>query len=141
MPNTLNLTDQTSIIILGKLYNNDTQVQLFLLNSLAALGSDDSINDSYVSTSPASVQVVSMDGKVTIENVTDGGPAWNLSAVYANGLKLSYASTSLTVPAEGTPPVQDEFNILVHGIKADPTVIISRGGTGDFALGTRSRPG
>lgn len=135
--------EKPDITILGKL-NSHNQLELFLLETLTALDADDKVKDTF---SPKSkedtvvVMCVSTDNTVTVTNV-GSGPSWSPGSVCNNGVTLYYSTATFDIPDKGSSATKDSFTIKVGNVTADPTVVITRGGTGNnFSLGTAGKEG
>jgi hypothetical protein len=133
------VSDKTDITILAQL-NSSNQVQLFLLETLTALTSEDKVKDQFSKDSKhstVSVRCVSTDDTVTVRNV-GSGPSWSPGTVTSNGVTLYFSDATFDIPSKGSKATKDSFTIQVGSFLADPTVVISRGGpnSNNVSLGT-----
>ena len=135
------LSTQTQITIMAAVAGNN--VQLFLANSGVSLDASDTVQDKFASDttdSSVAVTVVSANGPVTVTNKS-GSWTWTQNQVSAGGATLYYSSATGDIPDQGTS-VSNRFTITVNGIKADPTVVIRRGGTANnLVVGSEPKQG
>lgn len=122
------LFKQTQITIVAVV--DDNNVKLFLANSGVSLDASDEIKDKFAKKTTASsvtVTVMSANGPVSVTN-TSGPWSWAQDQVSAGDATVYFSSATGDMPGKGDS-VTDGFSIEVNGISADPTVVITRGGT------------
>jgi hypothetical protein len=127
------LSTQINITIFAVL--DGSEVKLFLANNGAALDASDKVRDKFSGKTDApsvTVTVVSTSGPVSVKNSSDSSCSWIWTAgeLPAGGITLYHSSTTCDMPDKGKT-AKDTFSIKVNGFKADPTVVISRGGAGN----------
>jgi hypothetical protein len=126
------LSTQTQITIIAALDGNNN-VQLFLANNVAALDPSDTVKDGFAGrTKDASVTVtvMSTSGAVSVSSSSSSGLWQNSQSVASGDVTLYFAQATYDMPSKGNTE-KDTFTISVGGYTADPTVVISRGGTGN----------
>jgi hypothetical protein len=137
------LSTQTQITILAAL-DSSNNVQLFLANDVAALDSSDKVKDGFSgSTKDANVTVtvMSTSGAVSVSSSSNPGTWNNNLSVSSGAVTLYYAQATYDMPSKGDKET-DTFTITVGGYTADPTIVISRGGTGNnIVIGPRPKQG
>lgn len=129
----MTLKTQTEITIVAFL-DTSNKVQLFLANSGTALQASDEVYDHFskgTKDKEVTVTVVSTSDTVAVIPVSDSSDSWtwnNKPPVMSGTVKFYYAQGTCKMLSEGASET-DVFNIKVGNYTADPTVVISRGGT------------
>lgn len=123
---------KTQITIVAVL--DGSEVKLFLANDGLALQDSDRVKDKFkeqTSILGVTVTVLSANDEVSVSNSPDSLGSWSWtpsSGVTVGGATVYYSSATCAMPSKGH--VTDKFTIKVGGLTADPTVVITRGGTG-----------
>lgn len=142
MPNN-KLSTQTQITILAAL-DSSNNVQLFLANNVAALDPSDKVIDGFEGSTKdtsVTVTVMSTSGEVSVSSSSSSGLWNNNQSIQSGDVTLYYAQATYPMPSKGGKE-KDSFTISVAGCNADPTVVISRGGTGtNLVIGPAPKQG
>jgi hypothetical protein len=138
MSNTYTSDNNTGMTIIAKL-NSSNVVQLFLVENLVILTEEDEADDEFgyqTTNTNVTVRVISTDNTVTVTNNNGGGPTWNSGSTPADGVTFYWSIAQFPIPtSQGN--FSDSFSIQVGSYSADPTVVITRGGSGNnVALST-----